>query len=130
MNTPTPAPALEWFGFVQQVSSRYPRLPANVPAKTMRAIYHPNDSRPLEFLGDRMADRGNVAKLNVWLGLHAPRIQRHFSQHCGGPNSEEWCQYDSNGGHFHGTPNASYGYCYCVAWLDETPSAPVDSPTP
>lgn len=117
MNTKTENP-MNWQGFVQPISSQYEALPASAPARTMRAIYHPAYKDCLEFLGDRMADRGDVRPLLRWLKKHSKRIQRHFWRISLPSGSLQWCKYDADGGHFHGTPNSSFGYVYCVAWLD------------
>lgn len=113
---------MNWKGFTSAVvCSQFEGLPADVPARSFRAIYHPDSDQPLEFLGDRMADRGDVQPLLRWLKLHALRIQKQWRREGPPSSSTHWVKYDADGGHFHGTPNASYGYVYCVAWLDPQP---------
>lgn len=113
---------MNWEGFTSAVvCSQYEQLPANVPARSFRAIYHPDAYHPLEFLGDRLADRGENAGVRAWLKKHSERIQEVWRNRGPASSSCAWLNYDNDGGHFHGTPNASYGYVYAVAWLDPQP---------
>lgn len=114
-------PTMHWDGFTSAVAIKYKKLPPNVPARCLRAIYKKGARWPLDFLLDRLADRGDTYRLREWLRQNQSAIQKAFSEAALDQASCEWATFDRDGGHFHGTPNASYGYMYCIAWLDPKP---------
>ena len=105
--------------------------PTLVAMWSARAIYNLRPSLYIDVLHDRQYMYGEnqsqeAKELCDWLNTEGIKgLQSVCRQMCLGPDESRTVEYSSKGFIIQGTPNASYGYLYIVAY--RLPASPVHS---
>ena len=95
-------------------------------ATVHRAIYHPHQKQPLEFLPDRNGSYAPDEKQKKRMGALLKRKFNKIQKACAAAslqcNSDDKFRYEDDEIVVVGTPNGSYGYMYMAAWPKEKES--------